>query len=691
MPRFVLEIGTEEIPPRFFPPALDQLRRDGQQMLDRARLSFDEIKVYGAPRRLAFIAEGLAERQASLTREERGPAAKVAFDADGNPTKAAEGFARRHNLSPEDLVRKETEQGEYVFAIVQDAELPAKDALAALIADLITGLSFPKTMRWGTGKVRFGRPIRWLLALVDDEIVEFDLDGLRSGRKTRGHPVLANEMFAIQSVSDMGYENALREKFVCVDPDERRHEIGGNIEGIAEAAGARLVDGYLLEETTFLVEWPTAAIGDFDPAFLSLPRPVLIDEMQHVQSYFPLEGADGNLLPRFIAVRDGGRDHLDTVVRGWESVLRAKLIDATFFYEQDLKRPLADRVEDLNGVVFQERMGTLYDKAQRLRSIVAEVARQVGLPDEEREKLDRAAILCKADLTTEVVAELSALQGVIGQVYALESGEDAEVASAIGEHYRPRSADDATPETKLGKLLALADKIDTLAALFAVGLIPTGSADPFGLRREAAGIVAIGLDIETSFSMASLLDRALDSLDSQAPIERKREEIVAQIIDFIRQRLETYLREEEHIRYDLVDAALAVGIDDIGQAEKRAQVLALLQPQEAFLPTVIACTRPLNIAKGFDGGEVAPDLFQEPAEHELWSAYQQVLSEAQGKGLDVLFQLIAEQLRAPIDRYFDDVLVMAEDEKLRRNRLAMCWQLSRLFKRLGDLSLIVQA
>ena len=691
MPRFVLEIGTEEIPPRFFPPALAQLREEGEKMLERARLAFEEVKVYGTPRRLVLIAEGLAERQAAHIREERGPAARVAFDSDGNPTKAAHGFARRYGIPPEQIVLKETDQGEYVFAVIQDPELPAKEALPALLPGLISGLSFPKTMRWGTGKVRFGRPIRWLLALVDDRVVEFDLEGLPSGRQTRGHPVLSEGMAPVKSAEE--YERALEKRHVLVDPARRRDAIKEQIDTIAEAESARVVDGGLLEETAFLVEWPTAAVGALDPDFLSLPRPVLIDEMQHVQSYFPLENADGELLPKFIAVRDGGADHLEVVLAGWENVLRAKLIDARFFYEQDLKRPLADRVDDLKGVVFQERLGTIYEKVGRVRAVAAAAADQVGLSAEDTQALDRAALLCKADLTTEVVLELSALQGIMGGVYSEESGENPAVARAIGEHYRPRSAADAIPETKLGRLLALADKIDTLTALFAVGITPTGSADPFGLRREAAGVVAIALGIEDRLSISRLLETALAGLSNEVEVERspEPEQVVGHVMDFLRQRLETQLREDQGIRYDLVDAALAVDIDDVTQAQQRAQALDLLSSDPDFLSTVIACTRPMNISKDFEGGEVDPGLFAEPAETALWEACQEVVAEAEGRGLGELFRLVAEKLRAPIDTYFDDVLVMAEDERLRHNRLSMCWQLSQLFRRIADFSLIVQA
>jgi glycyl-tRNA synthetase beta chain len=717
MPRFVLEIGTEEIPPRFFPPALGQLREEGEKTLQRARLSFDEIAVYGTPRRLVFLAEGLAEKQAAETREERGPASKVAFDADGNPTKAAHGFARRHGLQPENLVVKDTDQGQYVFAVIQESELLAKEALAEYLPTLIAGLSFPKSMRWGLGRVRFGRPIRWLLALVDEDVIEFSLEHLKSDRLTRGHPVLADGMHEVRDAA--AYEETLRQQSIAVVPDERLELIYRQIEDIGRRFDAHAHRGVrdaetieqlsrkpdefaqtmvwnLAIETAFLVELPTAGCGEFSEDFLSLPEEVLVEEMVHVQSYFPLKDSGGKLLPRFIAVRDGGEDHLDTVVRGWDNVLRAKLIDASFFYQQDLKRPLADRVDDLKGVVFHEKLGTMYDKVERIRKIASAAAEQVALSPDERKALDRAALLCKADLTTEVVTELSGLQGVMGRIYAKNGGEQTAVSDAIQEHYQPRSAGGAIPIGGIGTLLALADKIDTLVALFAIGATPTGSTDPFGLRREAYGIVRIHVEGPAErggspvVSLGALVQTALRALADQIELPNPIPAVTSQVIDFIRERLAVFLRDQG-IRYDLVDSALAVGIEDISQSAKRAEALRMLQPRDDFLPTVVACTRPINIAKDFQGGEVDQALFEDPAENALWEAYEKVVAEAESANLVELFDLISRQLREPIDRYFDDVLVMAEDERLRNNRLALCWQLSQLFRRLGDLSLIVQA
>jgi len=726
MPRFVLEIGTEEMPPRFFPHALPQLREQGEKMLQRARLTYREVKVYGTPRRLALIAEDLADRQAPAAREERGPPARAAYDERGRPTKAALGFARRHGVAVEQLQRRQTDQGDYVFALIQEPELPAKQALAPLLPALITGLTFPKMMRWGAGELRFGRPIRWLLALLDDQVVEFQLAGLKSGRLTRGHPTLADGLFPVADARD--YEEALRELSVLVNDNERRRRIESQIEQIQAAQNARALgrgmSAYIQLEvlkgmpeefareietnlelrTTFLVEWPTAALGHFTEAGVGLPAEVLESELTYVQGYFPLVARRTHgFLPGFIAVRDGGDQEITQVVRGWESVLHAKLTDARYFYEQDLRTPLEQRVEALRGVVFQESLGTMYDKMERLRLIVAEAARQ-PLPGEsvDAQALDRAAFLCKADLTTAVVAELPELEGVIGGIYAKHSGEPREAYTAIADHYRPRGATDQTPETTSACILALSDKLDTIAACLAAGLRPTGSADPYGLRQAATGVIRILGENGPRLSIATLVRAALDALYRQVQPARPKEEVFPEVMAFLRQRLDNYLQARRierggplyAVRHDLVDAALAVGFDDVSDATARARALQHLADSERdFLPTVIAATRPSNILGDFSGGEVNPDLFEHDTERALWEAYLEVKPQAERQAdegrYEDFFRTLGS-LRELIDTFFTDVLVMHEDPALRRNRLALCWQISQLFRRLADFSLIVQ-
>jgi glycyl-tRNA synthetase beta chain len=569
--------------------------------------------------------------------------------------------------------------------VIREPEAPAKDALATLLPDLITGLSFPKSMRWGAGTIRFGRPLRWILALVDEEVVEFSVGEVHSGRLARGHPVLADGMFEVKHAAE--YERALEGRFVIVQTEKRKAAIEQQLRAIADGEGAKLVDGGLLEETTYLIEWPTAALGAFSPDFLSLPRPVLVEEMQHVQSYFPLDDRDGKLLPRFIAVRDGGTDHLGVVIAGWESVLRAKLIDASYFYEQDQKRALGDRVDDLHGVVFQESLGSMHEKMERIRAIAGALADAVGLATTEKAALDRAALLCKADLTTEVVQDVSNLQGVMGREYALASGEQAEVADAIGEHYRPRFAGDEVPHSRLGRLLAIADKLDTVVACFAVGIVPTGSADPYGLRREASGVVAIAQEAEQPFSLSALVEAGVRALSHEIEVKAPAEQIASDVLAFIRLRLETYLRDEG-VPYDIVNAVVAVGIDDIHYGVERANALSIFRHHESFPKVVTSATRMTNITKGYGGGSVVPELLTEPSERDLWEAYK---ASKDRRSIGDLYAAFAEVLAAPIDRFFTDVLVMAEDEKVRNNRLALCWQVNQLFRKLADFTVVVQA
>jgi len=691
MPRLVVEIGTEELPPRFFPSAMAQLQEGAAALLERLRLTHGQVHVLGTPRRLALVVENVAAQQAAAVREERGPSAKVAFDKEGKPTKAAEGFARRHGLTAPDLVVKQTDGGEYVFAVVHEPEAPAPQALAAALPDLISGLSFPKSMRWGSTALRFGRPVRWVLALLGEEVIRFRLADLQSGREARGHPVLADGMFPVPSAEE--YEGALERHSVIVDPERRRAALAQQLADLAEAQDAAVMDDGLLEETVYLVEWPTCGLGSFDPAFLRLPRPVLVEEMRHVQSYFPLQNAAGELIPGFIAVRDGGGANLEGIIRGWEHVLVAKLIDASFFYEQDLKRPLAERVEDLRGVVFQEKLGTMYEKVVRLRRIAEVAAGQMAFGAVDIAQLARAVLLAKADLTTEVVTDMSGLQGTMGREYALASGEPAEVAEAIGEHYRPRFAGDAIPQTQLGRGLALADKLDNITALFAVGAIPSGSADPYGLRRDAAGVLNIGLVLAPPVHLGDLVDEALAEVATQVELSQPASVIRASVMDFIGQRLDTYLREELGVRYDLADAVLSSGFDDLGAAAARAHALQAASAEPEFLPAVMAATRVANIVTNFPGGEVDPSRFQEESERTLWSAYQAAVpaaeAQVQGRDYTALFRTLAS-LRGIIDRYFEDVLVMAEDEAVRSNRLATVSAVNQLMRRLADFTKVVQ-
>jgi len=696
MARLVFEIGTEEIPARFFAGALEQLKSLAVERLAAARLGHGEVSVYATPRRIALIVEGLAERQESRMREEQGPPAPRAFNADGTPNQAAIGFAGRWGVKPEELQVKPTARGDYIFAIFKEEGKSAVEILQELLPALPPALSFPKTMRWGTGSLRFARPIRWLVALLDNTVIEFDLDGLKSGRETRGHPVLHPKPIVLASAAD--YEKALKKAKVILDQQERRRALVRQLKAIERQEKAKLADSDdLIEETVFLIEWPTAVCGGFAENYLKLPRPVLMEEMKKVQGFFPLQDAEGKLIARFIGVRDGGKLNLEGIKAGYEGVLRAKFEDATYFYEHDLRVSLDKRLEQLKGLVYHAGMGTMYDKAQRLRELAGYIAEKLGLDAPTKAAAERAALLCKADLVTDLVVEITSLQGVMGREYALVAGESAEVAEAIGEHYRPRFAGDSLPQSQVGRIVAFADKLDTIVTGLAAGLSVTGSADPYGLRREGQGIVALLVEGKLHLSLREMTARSLELLRAQQEVKRQPEEIEKNVADLLKQRIERLLEDNpplgKGLRYDLTDAALGVGADDCAQAIARAEALKKLARRADFLPTVVAATRPANIVKGFAGGEPDPALFTAPTEKLLWDqclAAKPKIEELAKKGdYTALFEVLAS-LRKTIDRFFDDVLVMDKDERIKQNRLALVWQIDRLFRHLADFRLIVQ-
>lgn len=696
MPRLVYEIGTEEIPPRFLVGAVEQLRSLAKERLEAARLAHGEIVTYATPRRITLVVEGLAAAQESRMREEQGPPASRAFNQDGTPNNAAVGFANRWGVKPEELQVRPTPRGDYVFAVFREEGRAASEVLREVLPTLPGALYFPKTMRWGTGSLRFARPIRWLVALLDEQALDFELDGITTGRQSRGHPVLHPKPITINSAQD--YEAALRKARVLVDQGARRRVLVRQLKVAAKEQNARLADSAdLIEETVFLVEWPTALVGSFSENYLNLPRPVLMEEMKKVQNFFPLEDPAGKLIARFIGVRDGGKNGLDLVRAGNEGVLRAKFEDATYFYQHDRRKKLVERVEQLKGVIFQAGMGTLYDKALRLQALAEYLADAIGVDPTTKQHASRAAWLAKADLVCDLVVEITSLQGIMGREYALADGEPAEVAQVIGEHYRPKFAGDKLPETSAGRIVALADKLDVVVSGLAAGLSVSGSEDPYGLRREGQAIVSLLVESGFHLSLPQAIGKHLEILCAQQAIKRKPEQVLQEAQALLRQRLERLLKDAppvgRGVRYDLADAALAAGCDDFAEAAARAEALQTLSGRKDFLPTIVVATRPANIVKGFAGGEPDPALFSEPVENELWQAVlaarPQVDSFAHAGNYIELFSVLAK-LRGVIDQFFTEVLVMAQDEQIRRNRLALVWQVNELYRKLADFRLIVQ-
>ncbi|MEW5762722.1 MAG: glycine--tRNA ligase subunit beta [Bacillota bacterium] len=682
---FLLEIGTEEIPARFVDGALAELAAVTEQLLVEERLLFEDIRTYGTPRRLAVRVFGLAAQQTPLVREIKGPPCRAAFDADGKPTRAAEGFARNQGVRVQDLVVRRVGDVPYVFAVKEETGRPAVEVLRELTPRLVTALSFPKPMRWGDYDLKFIRPIRWLVALYGEEVIPFTLAGVRADRYTYGHRFLRPGPHVLTEPG--AYVDTLRAAFVLVDPVERRSEVWRQVQDVARAAGGTVrPDRELLDEVANLVEYPTAFCGSFPVAYLELPPPVLITPMRGHQRYFPVYGPDGKLLPLFVAVHNGTAEHIETVRAGNEKVLRARLADARFFYEEDLKESLADRVERLKKIVFLEELGSLYEKTMRLQSLVGYLAGVLGLDPEDARRAARAAHHSKAHQVSDRVDEFNQHQGVMGREYALHDGEDPVVAQAVYEHYLPRGAGDELPATWPGRVLSLAEKADNLVGCFGLGILPTGSQDPYALRRQALGMCRLLLEGGVFLDTTELFRLAYRLYEGR--LKLTEEEVITRLEDFVVQRLRG-LFGEEGLPGDVVEAVLAAGAADVRDAWERARALAAFRDSPAFADVHTAFTRAHNLAKNGAGEEVDPALFADPAETQLLQAYREVAVRvepllAARRYADALAAM--GDLRRPVDRFFDAVLVMTEDRAVRENRLALLRRVAGLVERVADFS-----
>ncbi|CQR73935.1 Glycine--tRNA ligase beta subunit [Sporomusa ovata DSM 2662] len=680
----LLEIGTEEIPAKFMPAALAQLENTTKAKLTELRISYGTVRAVGTPRRLAIIVKEVAVTQADKHSENKGPSIKIAFGQDGTPTKAALGFARGQGVDPAALVVKD----EYIYAVVQEKGRPVAELLPGLLADIVTSLSFPKSMHWGDLDMRFVRPIRWLVALFGNEVVPFTLPGVTSGKVTRGHRFLGQAEVTVNSVAD--YFTCLSENFVMVDQDVRRQIIKEQVEKLAVSrGGTATIDQELLEEVVYLVEYPTALCGDFEAKYLSLPPEAIITPMREHQRYFPVTGKDGKLLPMFITVRNGGSEHINIVRHGNERVLKARLADARFFFEEDRKLPLAERVEKLKTIVFQEGLGTLYDKVLRLERLATGCGQILGVSQDELTIAKRGAQLAKADLVTGMVCEFTELQGIMGREYAKLSGERPEVAEAIFEHYLPRFAGDGLPQTTAGRLISIADKMDNIVATFSRGLIPTGSQDPYALRRQALGMVNILLDAKYHVSLSAIAAQAMDLLGITD--NERRTKLVTDIQEFFRLRIKNILTEE-NLRYDMIDAVLAAGNDDIYDTWLRANAMAVEGGTVAMQKAVQALVRVGNLAKNATSESIDVSLFTADAEHALYKAYIDARTVIANYHAEKNYQgilTVLAAMAAPIDAFFGAVMVMVEDTKVKNNRLALLKAIATLAAQTADLTKIV--
>lgn len=675
----LFEIGAEEIPAGFMPNILGQLKQLAETKLNDAHLPFESIATYGTPRRLALIVKGLADSSAEISERHKGPSASIAYDADGNATKAAIGFARGKGLDVADLV---VENG-YIYAETKTAGVPAKDIVTDMLPQLITGLNFPKSMHWGNLDAKFVRPVRWLVALLDEEVIPVEFATVKSGNVTRGHRFLGADEITIKNASS--YVDTLKENFVMVDQDARRELISKQLHDIAASKNASIVwDDDLLEEINYLVEWPTALCGGFEESYLALPDAAIITPMKDHQRYFPLVDQEGKLLPMFLTVRNGSDHSIEVVQAGNERVLRARLDDAKFFFNEDRKKPLIDRQDGLTKIVFQEGLGNLADKTERLLKLGRVFGEECGLHEDAAVVLERATELAKTDLTTGMVTEFTELQGVMGKEYALLDGESEEVAEAIFEQYLPRFAGDVLPQTEAGKVLSIIDKVDNIVATFSRGLIPTGSQDPYALRRQTIGILNILLGSEWNISLRPIFKASMELLNVPA---EKQDELLGQVEEFFTLRLKNIFLDRE-VPHHVID--LLLSNNELSVADAEGLVNALLANRiDENVELVQAYTRMYNLVKNVEYTGVNSDLLKEDAEKALFEAASKAseASLAAWEANDYAAVVAVPATLVPaINKFFEDVMVMDKDEAIKANRLQLVRLAYSVMAIIGDIS-----
>jgi glycyl-tRNA synthetase beta chain len=651
MKNVILEIGTEEIPAQYIENALKDLNQLAKKYLEEARINYKEIKVYGTPRRLILFIFHIKEKQEDIFQKIKGPAYSIAYNKDLQPQKPALKFAQSQGVNIEDLIVEDTEKGKYIFASKSMIGRPTIDILSQVFPKIIKSMQFPKSMRWGESSLRFIRPVRWILALYGKEIIKFNLNGLDSENITYGHRLLAPQKIKISSIQE--YFKKLEKSYVIVDPKIRENIVKTDIKQIIkEIDGKKIINEKQLKEITYLVEYPNAILGKYDKKYLELPKDVLTVVMEKHQKYFPIFKNKDEVLPLFIVIINNSKKHASKIREGNENVLRARLEDAKFFYQEDRKIPLEKRVDKLKNVIFQENLGSLFDKTERLELLCDHIADVLQVEQKVKEDLLRAAHLCKSDLVTEMVKEFPELQGIMGKEYALLSGERKEAAEAIFEHYLPRFSGDRLPLTKSGMILGIADKVDSIIGCFVMGLTPTGSQDPYGLRRQSRGKIAIILKNNLQISLKDIIQKSLSLYKESSPIELKIDEdkIVSQILNFLKQRVKNIFLEEG-IRYDVIDAVLAVDSDgDVVDIKHRIKTIEELYNQPIFRKILNSSSRVLNLSKNNEENE---DLCE------------------------------------PVDEFFDQVLVMDKDKEIRKNRVALIKKIGILFNQVADLSKIV--
>ncbi|MGI5891575.1 MAG: glycine--tRNA ligase subunit beta [Bacillota bacterium] len=695
----LFELGVEEIPARFLPPAIKQMQSLAEITLKENLLTYDEIKIWATPRRLVLFVAGLADRQPDTNLEVKGPSLAIAYDNEGDPTKALLGFCKGQGVNEDDLIKKEIAGNTYVFANKQKKGLPAMEVLPQLLGDLVHNIYFPKPMRWGYEEMRFARPIRWIVALLGQEIIPLNICGQTSSNISSGHRVFGSDHIVLNNPGE--YLQKLADNYVIVDQDKRRKMVWEQVQKVAIAQGGQVKpDPELLEEIVFLLEYPTALMGRFEEKYLHIPEELIITPMREHQRYFPVYDGNGSLMARFITVRNGDDNYLEVVAAGNEKVLKARLADAEFFWLEDIKKPLDNNIDKLSTIVFHEKLGTLLQKVQRVSKLAAYLAEKIALQDQQISKIERTIYLMKGDLLSNVVYEFPELQGIMGEYYANYAGEDAEVAQAIKEHYLPRFAGDDLPQTITGKVCAICDKLDSLVGFFAVDLQPTGSQDPYALRRAANGIVQIIIEQKSplTISLADLIGKSYDLLATELQLIIDKDSVIAAVRSFLGGRLENILTEQG-VRYDVNNAIAAVGYDDLSDAYIRAITLQQYRHKPAFTELLVGFTRADNLLKNAAAKDALPldlsvreKLLVEKTEIQLYNKLQEVAKKLHtimlNKDYTAALAAIAT-LHEDIACFFNDVMVMVPEIELRNNRLALLNEIVTLSKDIGDLAQIV--
>jgi glycyl-tRNA synthetase beta chain len=683
----LLEIGVEEIPSAYISKSIDELKAIAAQKLSNARLSYKKIKTFGSPRRLTLLVEQLEEQQPDATIENRGPKKSIAFDPEGNPTKAGLGFARSQGVNYKELEVREVAGVEYIFIVKKEKGSASTTILPSILQDIVNSLTFPKSMRWSYYNTRFARPIRWLLAMFGGELIEFKIENIKSGMRTYGHRFLSTGPLEVNNAQH--YFKVLKENYVIWDQKERKELIWKQVVDCAQAVGGYpQKNDMLLEEVSYLVEYPTAFYGNFSSSYLDVPPEVLTTTMIEHQRYFPVFDAAGKLMAGFVGVRNGTDYNLDIVRAGNERVLKARLEDAWFFWKEDTRKPLSSMVEGLSHVLFQERLGTVADKIERLSNLAVYIGKVSGLSDEET--LRRAATLCKADLVSNMVYEFPELQGIMGRYYARNNGEKPEVCEAIFEHYLPRFAGDVLPVTASGIVLSLAEKLDNLVGCFAIGIKPSGSQDPYALRRQAMGIVNIILDsTRLDLDMSALAGSAYDNL-SKVKTNITKEETVTQVLEFIVQRMRGILLERGY-SHDVIDAVLAVNSYDIKDIYSRVAILQELKQSEIFADLMVVYNRCHNLSQKWENDQVKLEVLKDKSEINLYYEFsfikEKVYDYINAKDYLTACKVLGG-LRSRLDDFFNAVMVMADDQELKAARLSLLKAIANTCNYIADFSSI---